>query len=369
MNLNKIAKSEGLSNFQKFSDFQLNKLCTNVSKNLSTLLIDYDLSQEHLFAVLTSLNMYFADFNDNTISAKYHYESKTIFINRNLDLCCPDSVVIHECIHFLQSEIENNKVVKMGLYNVRSYKNKGLALNEAAVQMIASQVSGIKPTSLKYFDLEFTTPSCDYYPLETAILRQMSYFTGTYPLLYSTIYSTNLFKDVFSAITSKKLYEDISTKMNQLLKLQENFLKIQQDNKEDTKEKENIKDAFKRDIQWMVSDIQKSIFKNAFTKQFKKIQNMQDIRNFRASLYNFNNYLIEIPEDNSFEQFRDSITSDLISLEIELSQKGYIENTNINKSLSPINNYSFRYFKIFFNKLKINAEILFRIKQKEGDYY
>lgn len=367
MNINKIAKAEGLSNLQVLSTFQVNKLCTSVSSKLSKLFFEYDLSEEHLFAVLKSLNMYSAEFKDKNVSAKYHYQTNTIFIDNSLDLCCPDSVLIHECLHFLQSEIEKGKVIQMGLFNVRSYTNKGLALNEASVQTIASQVSNIKPSSLKYFDMHFTTSSPDYYPLETALLKQMSYFTGTYPLIYSTIYSTSLFKDVFSAITSKKQYEEISKKINKLLYLQEKFLKAEEENNDS--DKENIKDAFKRDVQWMVSDIQKSIFKNAFTKQFKKIQNMQDIRNFRASLYNFNNYLIEIPEDNSFEQFRDSITSDLISLEIELSQKGYIENTNINKSLSPINNYSFRYFKIFFNKLKINAEILFRIRQKEGDYY
>lgn len=368
MNFNKLSKTEGLSNFQKFSEFQVNKLCTNISKSLSTLFKDYGLTEDYLYNVLKSLNMYSANFNEQNISAKYHFKSNTIFVNKNLDLCCPDPVVIHECIHFLQSEIEKGKVIRMGLYNVKSYKNKGLALNEAAVQMITSQVTGIKPASLTYFGLKFTTPSPDYYPLETALLRQMTYFTGTYPLFYSTIYSTNLFKDVFSNITSKKLYEDISCNMNKLMELQDKFLKIQEEDS-DNNEKENIKDAFKRDIQWIVQNTQRNIFKNAFKKQFRKIQNLQDIKNFRTSLLNFNNYLIEIPEDNSFEQFRDSITSDLISLEIELEKKGYIENTDINKSLSPINNYSFSFLRTLFHKLKLNAEILFGIRLKEEDYF
>ena len=367
MNLNKISKTEGLSNLRKFSEFQVNKLSTTVAKSLAVLLKDYSLSEKQLFNVLQALNMYSANFTDQNVSAKYHYKSNTIFINENLDLHCPDSVVIHECLHFLQSEIDNNKVVKMGLFDVKSYKNKGLALNEAAVQIIASQVSGIKPASLTYFDMKFSSPSHEYYPLETALLRQMSYFTGTYPLFYSTIYSTNLFKDVFSNITSKKLYEDLSNNMNKLMDLQDKFLKAQEENP-DENDKESIKDAFKRDIQKTVSNIQQSIFKNAFQKQFKKIKVKQDIQNFRISLLNFNNYLIEIPNENSFEQFRDSITSDLISLEIELEQKGYIEKYDINKSLSPINNYSFNFFRTLFYKLKLNSEILFKIRQREEDY-
>lgn len=368
MNFNKLSKNEGISNFQKFSEFQINKLCTNVAKSLSMFLNDYGLTEDHLFSVLKTLNMYSADFIESNISAKYHFEKNTIFINRKLDLCCPDSVLIHECIHFLQSEIEKDKVIRMGLYNVRSYKNKGLALNEAAVQMMTSQTLGIKPSNITYFDLKFTAPSPDYYPIETALLRQMSYFTGTYPLFYSTLYSTNLFKDVFSNITSKKLYDDISYNMNKLMKLQDKFLKVQNEEIDENK-KESLKDAFKKDIQWIVIDIQKSIFQNAFKKQFKKIQNLQDIQNFRTSLLNFGNYLIELPEENSFEQFRDSITSDLISLEIELERKGYIENTNINKSLSPINNYSFSFFRTLFHKLKLNTEILLGIRQKEEDFY
>lgn len=367
MKLSKIAKSEGLSNLQRFSEFQVNKLSTTISKKLAILLKDYNLSEEQLFNVLQTLNMFSAKFTNQNISAKYHYESNTIFISQNLDLFCPDSVVIHECLHFLQSEIEKNKVVKMGLYNVKSYKNKGLALNEAAVQIIASLASNIKPSSLTYFGMQFISPSPEYYTLETTLIRQMSYFTGTYPLFYSTLYSADLFKDVFSNITSKKLYEDISKNMNELIALQDKFLKIEDENTNE-KEKESIKDTFRKEIQDLISNTQKCIYRNAFTKQFKQIRTKQDIQNFRANLFNFKNYLIEIPNDNSFEQFKDSMTSDLISLEIELEQKGFIENTHINKSLSPINNFSFSFLRTLFYKLKLSSEIFFKIRQKEEDY-
>lgn len=368
MNLNKLAKSEGISNIQYFSEFEFNKLCTNVAKKLEPLFKDYNLNTEHLFNVFKTLNVYSADFVEKNISAKYHYQSNTIFINNNSDLSYPDTVILHECLHFLQSEIENNKVIRMGLYNVKSYRNKGLGLNEAAVQTIAAQMSNIKPSSLRYFDLNFTTPSPDHYPLETALLRQMSYFTGTYPLFFSTIFSTNLFKDVFSSITSKKLYEEISSDFNKLIQLQDSFLKTQNNNS-DEEEKENIKNMFKRDIQWIVSKIQNNIYQNAFNKQFKNIQNKQDIQNFRTSLLNFNNYIIEIPGSNSFQQYRDSMTSKLMLLETELEEKGYIKTHNINMSLSPISNYTFRYLRVLFNKLKLNTEIMFRVRQKEEDYY
>lgn len=48
-------------------------------------------------------------------------------------------------------------------------------------------MTGQKPDNVKYYELELITPSPNYYPLETAIIRQMCFFTGTYPLFFSTL--------------------------------------------------------------------------------------------------------------------------------------------------------------------------------------
>jgi len=70
-------------------------------------------------------------------------------------------------------------------------------LNEASVQYIASIMTGQKPDNVKYYELELITPSPNYYPLETAIIRQMCFFTGTYPLFFSTLLRNRSFRKYF----------------------------------------------------------------------------------------------------------------------------------------------------------------------------
>ena len=49
-------------------------------------------------------------------------------------------MAMHECIHFIQEFRDtNNNLVKLGLYNPSS--NTGLAINEAAVQLMASEAN------------------------------------------------------------------------------------------------------------------------------------------------------------------------------------------------------------------------------------
>ena len=58
--------------------------------------------------------------------------------------------------------------------------------------------------NVKYYNMELSTESPDYYPLQTALLNEMIYFTGTYPLYHSTLYSNDIFKNTFIAKSSSK---------------------------------------------------------------------------------------------------------------------------------------------------------------------
>ena len=56
---------------------------------------------------------------------------------------------------------------------------------------------GVSQDSVKYYDMEFKTDSPNYYPIECDLVKQMTYFTGTYPLYHSTLYSNDIFKNTF----------------------------------------------------------------------------------------------------------------------------------------------------------------------------
>ena len=65
-----------------------------------------------------------------------------------------DEFAIHECIHYLQERKDKkNFLIRMGLCDYTEFKIYGLALNEAAVQLMASKIIGIKKEFVKYFGI------------------------------------------------------------------------------------------------------------------------------------------------------------------------------------------------------------------------
>lgn len=359
MKINKIAKSEGIENIEMLSEFEVNKISDKVANKLAPLFSDFGITYEYLFSVLSKLTMFYGDFKSKNISAVYHFKANIIFINKLFDIECPDSIIVHECIHYLQSEIHNGKIIKMGLFYPNKFNLKGLALNEAAVQSISANVSGIKPSNMKYFGMDFSTPSPDFYPIITALIRQMTHFTGTYPLYQSTIYSTNLFKEVFERMSSPEAFNKISKNMNQIIKKQDEFSKLVDEQK---------KEELKSSIQYLVADTQEAIFKQAFNKKYFNLKNIQEIKDLRTELLNFENILIKIPGDTSFEEFKQTLTSNLIHLEIECIENGNVLNYTVQKSMIPTMDYGLQFFKQLYEKLKLSIEIRLRIRQDDHFY-
>ena len=62
---------------------------------------------------------------------------------------------VHECIHFIQElKSKNGRLLRLGLYNLEGVIHRGMALNEAAVQLMASVANGSKPDTVKYYNME-----------------------------------------------------------------------------------------------------------------------------------------------------------------------------------------------------------------------
>jgi len=60
--------------------------------------------------------MYLADFNDSSMG-KYYYKTNSIYFSNELDVNNMDSSVIHEILHYLQTELtEENNLIRMGLF-------------------------------------------------------------------------------------------------------------------------------------------------------------------------------------------------------------------------------------------------------------
>ena len=362
-------KLQGISNVSEISAKDRHIISKKAIELIYPVVSEFNISKEMLFNSLGKSNMYLADFEDLAMG-KYDYTTNSIYFSNNLDITNLDSSVIHEILHFFQAELtEDNFLIRMGLFKPSKFfrPEKGLGLNEASVQYIASTMVKEVPDHVKYYELELTTPSSNYYPLETAIIRQMCFFTGTYPLFFSTLFSTDLFEKTFKTITSEDNYNYIEEKLTYIVQLQEKLSKVYSNihthNQAESKKISVLNNitSLKNKLRETVLDVQKIIYTSAFANELDKIETVQDIVNMKTLISNENDY--------SFEQFKDKIN-------IELNNKlalieAYGNYSFALKAKKDILNlpkiYSQSFFKTFFSKIKLLIDLRFNFSRSNDE--
>lgn len=370
-------KLHGISNITEISAKDRHTISKKAVDLIYPVVSEFKISKEMLFNSLGKSNMYLADFDDLSMG-KYDYTTNSIYFSNDLNITNLDSSVIHEILHFFQAELtEDNFLIRMGLFKPSKLfrPEKGLGLNEASVQYIASTIVKEVPDHVKYYELELTTPSSNYYPIETAIIRQMCFFTGTYPLFFSTLFSTDLFEKTFKTITSEENYNYIEEKLTYIVQLQgklsDVYSTIHTHNQAESKKISVLNNItnLKNKLRETVLDVQKIIYTSAFANELDKIETVQDIVNMKTLISNFENYIINYEGDYSFEQFKDKIN-------IELNNKlalieAYGNYSFALKARKDILNlpkiYSQSFIKTFFSKIKLLIDLRFNFSRSNDE--
>ena len=370
-------KLHGISNITEISAKDRHTISKKAVDLIYPVVSEFNISKEMLFNSLGKSNMYLADFDDLSMG-KYDYTTNSIYFSNDLNISNLDSSVIHEILHFFQAELtEDNFLIRMGLFKPSKLfrPEKGLGLNEASVQYIASTIAKEVPDHVKYYELELTTPSSNYYPIETAIIRQMCFFTGTYPLFFSTLFSTDLFEKTFKTITSEENYNYIEEKLTYIVQLQEKlsdvYSTIHTHNQAESKKISVLNNItnLKNKLRETILDVQKIIYTSAFANELDKIETVQDIVNMKTLISNFENYIINYEGDYSFEQFKDKIN-------IELNNKlalieAYGNYSFALKAKKDILNlpkiYSQSFIKTFFSKIKLLIDLRFNFSRSNDE--
>lgn len=360
----------GIINIKKVDTLSMNKICAKLSKYLEDTLKTHNLNLEDLFIKLSRMNMFFADFNEANVKAKYIPEYMGIFLKEDTDIENLDSSVMHEALHYIQSQFDDkNNLVSMGLIKkVKFKKQKNIALNEAATQTLASIALNEKPSSSLYFDISFIAPSKDYYPIETALIKQMMFFTGSYPLYNSTIYGNTLFEDTFKTITSENVFDFISDEMENLIFYQDEISKLyqKQTSKIPTFLKNYIKkriDIIKINIQNTALNIQDAIYQNSFNNQINKIQTMEDCKDIRARLESFSNILLQKDDDFSYSNYMNFAEFMIAEKEKQLKLYNVVLNDDLiikEESYLPSKNSPMFLIRSLINKFKLFLEVSFK---------
>lgn len=289
MSIKSILKNEGINIVRELNTDEVQTIAKDIAIKLCLAFPEHNLSRSSLCEAFSKLKMYLADLPKDFSGAKYILENNSIYFNNTLPFEEIPNTAMHECIHFIQHYNSNSQ---FGLYAAQ----KGLAINEAAVQLMASEANMHETVDVKYFDISLRTNSPDYYPLECALLNQITYFTGTYPLYNSVLFSNDIFKNTFITKFNKKLYSFVIKKLDALLSLESELNSYIEELSYASNEKtinslNKIINYKKQKITNLFFQTQNYIMKSCFNCEFNKTRTLEDIHEFKNQLYNFKNII------------------------------------------------------------------------------
>ena len=210
---------------------------------------------------------------------------------------------VHEIIHHIQEvKDDNNTLIRLGLCEFNKSKVLGMGLNESAVQIISSYILSEPLESVKYYGIELSTISPNYYPLICNLMSQICYIIGEDILYDSTFYSNDNFKNRLIDLTSKKSFEKIEYNFDKLLKFEEQIAiinnKLADKNCSSNKARKynNLINKYKQKIKKTFLETQDCIFTSNFNNQFKKLTFDHDIEVYKNNLLIYKD-LIGISDD------------------------------------------------------------------------
>lgn len=291
MSIHTDLKKEGIEIVKQLDTARVNSIASTVSEKLVKAFPEQNIKQQELFMKLSRLNMYIASMPEGTASAKYYYKNSSIYFNEKIDLDKIDIYAVHECIHYLQELKDlNGNMIQLGLCDFSNSKLPGMALNEAAVQLMSAITMQNEEDTVMYYDISFSTISPSNYALECNLLKQMAYITGDYALFNSTLYSNNSFKNKFISLTDNKSYSIIEKDMDKLLMLEDDLssVLIKKESSDEQIDKLNKQaKTIRENIKKTYFKIQNKILTSYFDSNFKTIYTLEQIDNYRRKLYNF----------------------------------------------------------------------------------
>lgn len=308
MNIQFTLRKEGIEIIQELDTLRKISIAHKITTILCSAFPEHGFSANDLFIEICNLKMYSAKFQDNSIGAKYFYKNKSIYFNANFHLDELDMFALHECIHYLQEiyDIKGN-LAQFGLYQLS--EGCGMGLNEAAVQLMTCEALKKQSEQVKYYNLNLSTISPTYYPLECAILQQVCYFTGTYPLYHSTLNGDAIFKNTFMALSDNKTFYYLQENLDKMLFLEEELgyctsLLAHYENNIGKIRKLNITiEKYKQEITKLFLSTQNRIISYCFSKEFHEIKTLEEIAQFKSRLYNFRNLIASNDSYTFYNEF------------------------------------------------------------------
>ena len=262
-----------------------------------------------IFSILYNTEMYFSKIPENMSSVNYLYQNSSLYFAENKDVFQMDEFIIHEGVHKIQDKRnKNGELMRLGLCEFTDTKVKGLALNEAAIQYIASSILEKEKKNIKLYNISLKTISDSYYPLITNLLEQIVLLIGDNKLVYSTILANNEFEYELIDYLGESVTNNILENLDKIVEL-----------------KKEISDENRNDILTQISDIyfetQKIIYTNYFDKIISRINKIEEIKMVRQQLYEYAKLIFSSEKFDEFKLFYNEKVIILKELEININAK------------------------------------------------
>ena len=294
MNIEKDLKKDGITVEKPLDTLSVTLIAKFVAEKLISSFPFYGFNYDNLFIKIVNVPMYIANIPDNMGQANYFYKNSSIYFKNGLTLDEMKEFAVHEFIHYYQEvKDKNNVLYKLGLCDFTGFKVRGMALNEGAVQLIASRALKTQEESVKYYGIEFSSSSPYCYPVICNLVNQMAYITGENVLFDSTFNSNSNFVKAFTTLCGKKAFEKIQTNLDGILDLEEKIGILSAQLEDDSASESFIAKAsikigsYKNDVNRVFFETQQLIMTSYFDKASDNLYSEQEIEDFRRRLYNY----------------------------------------------------------------------------------
>ena len=371
MNIKSVLKKEGITNIRPLDILTINKISKSISHKLYETFNEHNINESDLFISISRLQMYFAQMPEDASAAKYFYRNQSIYFNDKFSIDEIEEFAIHECIHYLQ-EIKDEKgnLLRLGLYDISEGTNKGIGLNEAAVQLMAATATGTEVDKVKYYDLFLVTESPEYYPLQCVLLKEMMYFTGNYPLYHSTLYSDDVFKNTFSSKFGKRAYYKIEKNVDELLTLEALLNTLTTEVKYATrtrkiKQTNQLIEQCKEKIANLFIETQDYIIELCFEYEFNEIRTMEDLKYFKSRIYNFKDIIGYTADYDFYNKYYIKKMEEFEIKKEYIKEHGAIKKNPISENLSLVETKKIKVS--MFKRMLIKLGILVDMNEKKAE--
>ena len=256
---------------------------TNIAEKVATKLASLNvpgITHNNILEKLFDVKMYTAQMRSDLVKVSYFHKNKTIYIDQNLYLGTIDENIIRECIHYLQDERE--KLKRNGLCTFEQNKVRGMALNKVGISYISNKLLNKQDKNETFI-----------------LLKQILLVTGEEIFLDSILNSNDKFEKKFMEKTNAEaLYSKVQNTFDAMFDLEQIIKRLNLEGRKSANPQKYLSkiNMHKHTIKSKFSEMQWEIYNRYFSRKIELIDQIEEIRDYKNELFNFNQWL-EISED------------------------------------------------------------------------